>query len=100
MRELILHMSMSLDGFVSGLDGKANWIFSGDQEAIAWKVENSWNASLHFMGSRSFQNMARVFPTATTEFAAPMNQIPKAVFSKQGSAVSHAAAAVIKGLTS
>ena len=40
MRELILGMSLSLDGFVAGPDGKADWIFSGDQEAIAWKVEN------------------------------------------------------------
>jgi len=87
MRELILHMSVSLDGFVSGLDGKADWIFSGDQEAIDWKVENSWNASLHIMGSRSFRHMAGFFPTASTVFAAPMNQIPKAVFSKQGPAV-------------
>ena len=44
MRELILGMSVSLDGFVSGPDGDAKWIFSGDQEAIAWKVENAWNA--------------------------------------------------------
>jgi hypothetical protein len=46
MRELILGMSVSLDGFVSGPDGEAKWIFSGDQEAIAWKVKNIWNASL------------------------------------------------------
>jgi dihydrofolate reductase len=96
MRELILHVSMSLDGFISGLDGKANWIFSGDQEAIAWKVENSWNASLHIMGSRSFQQMAGIFPTATTVFAPPMNQIPKAVFSRQGPAVLNAAAAALE----
>jgi hypothetical protein len=49
MRELTLGMSVSLDGFVSGPDGEAKWIFSGDQEAIAWKVKNMWNASLHIM---------------------------------------------------
>ncbi len=98
MRELILHMSVSLDGFVSGPDGEAKWIFSGDQEAIAWKVANSWNASLHIMGSRSFQHMASFFPTATGVFSPPMNQIPKAVFSKQGPAVLKAVAATINEL--
>lgn len=40
MRELKLTMSVSLDGFVSGPRGEIDWIFSGDQEAMAWKVEN------------------------------------------------------------
>jgi dihydrofolate reductase len=92
MRELILGMSVSLDGFVSGPEGEIQWIFSGDQEAIAWKVENARNAGLHIMGSRTFQSMAAFWPTATTAFAPPMNQIPKAVFSKQGPAVLKAAA--------
>ena len=52
MRELILAMSMSLDGFVAGPEGEAQWVFNGDQEAIAWKVENLRNVSLHIMGSR------------------------------------------------
>ncbi len=43
------------------------------------------------MGSRVFQGMRRFWPTSTTVFAAPMNQIPKAVFSKQGPAVLKAA---------
>ena len=92
MRELILAMSVTLDGFVSGPAGEIQWIFNGDQEAIAWKVENAWNASLHIMGSRTFQGMATFWPTATTVFAPPMNQIPKAVFSKQGPAILKAAA--------
>ena len=92
MRELILGMSVSLDGFVSGPEGEIQWIFSGDQEAIAWKVETARNAGLHIMGSRTFQSMAAFWPTATTVFAPPMNQIPKAVFSKQGPAVLKAAA--------
>jgi dihydrofolate reductase len=87
MRELILKMSMSLDGFVSGPAGEVEWIFSGDQEAIAWSVEAVWNASLHIMGSRTFQDMAAFWPTSTGVFAPPMNRIPKAVFSKQGPAV-------------
>ncbi len=92
MRELKLMMSVSLDGFVSGPAGEIDWVFNGDQQAIAWKVETAWNASLHLMGSRTFQGMAGFWPTATSPFAAPMNQIPKAVFSAQGPAVLEAAA--------
>ncbi|MFC5435616.1 dihydrofolate reductase family protein [Rhodanobacter umsongensis] len=87
MRELILKMSMSLDGFVAGPNGEADWVFGADQEAKAWAVETIWNASLHIMGSRSFQAMAPFWPTSTMAFAPPMNQIPKAVFSRQGLAV-------------
>jgi dihydrofolate reductase len=86
VRELILKMSMSLDGFVSDLDGRNTWMFGADEEAKAWAVETIWNASLHIMGSRSFQAMAPYWPTSTMVFALPMNQIPKAVFSKQGPA--------------
>lgn len=87
MRELVLKMSMSLDGFVASADGSADWVFGADPEARAWAVEKVWNASLHIMGSRSFQAMASYWPTSTMEFAPPMNQIPKAVFSRQGPVV-------------
>ncbi|MEG8126539.1 dihydrofolate reductase family protein [Xanthomonas hortorum pv. gardneri] len=92
MRELKLMMSVSLDGFVSGPAGEIDWVFNGDQQAIAWKVEIAWNASLHLMGSGVFQGMAGFWPTATSPFAPPMNQIPKAVFSTQGPAILEAAA--------
>jgi len=59
-------------------------VFGADQEAKAWVVEFIWNASLHIMGSRSFEGMAAWWPTSTDQFAAPMNQIPKAVFYGRG----------------
>jgi dihydrofolate reductase len=93
MRELILKMSMSLDGFVSDLEGRNEWMFGADPEAKAWVVETLWNASLHAMGSRTFEDMAAYWPTSTMPFAAPMNQIPKAVFSRQGAAVLESGAA-------
>lgn len=91
MRELVLKMSMSLDGFVSDLEGTNSWMFGADPEAKAWAVEQTWNASLHIMGSTSFAAMAPFWPTSTMEFAPPMNQIPKAVFSRQGPDVLKAA---------
>ncbi|MER8968720.1 dihydrofolate reductase family protein [Mesorhizobium sp. M0808] len=84
MRDLILKMSISIDGFVSDLEGRNTWMFGADQEAKAWGVEFIWNSSLHIMGSRSFRDMAAWWPTSCEQFAAPMNQIPKAVFSRRG----------------
>jgi dihydrofolate reductase len=87
VRDLILKMSISIDGFVSDLEGRNTWMFGADQEAKAWSVEYIRNASLHIMGSRSFHDMAAWWPTSTDQFAPPMNQIPKAVFSRQGQAI-------------
>jgi dihydrofolate reductase len=87
VRDLILKMAISVDGFVSDLGGTNTWMFGADQEAKAWGVETIWNASLHIMGSRSFHDMAAWWPTSTDVFAPPMNQIPKAVFSRQGPAI-------------
>lgn len=96
MRALVLKMSISLDGFVAGPNGEAEWLFGADQEAKAWAVAAISNASLHIMGSRSFQAMAPFWPTSTMPFAPPMNLIPKAVFSKQGPTVLEAAARVLR----
>lgn len=87
MRDLILKMSVSLDGFVGGPDGEIKWVFDSDQQATAWTVKTVWNASLHIMGSRTFHDMAAYWPTSTEVYAPPMNQIPKAVFSKRGPAI-------------
>ena len=88
MRELILKMSISIDGFVASLDGGAKWIFdTHDDKAADWTVKVISDASLHIMGSRTFHDMAAYWPTSTEVFAVPMNQIPKAVFSKQGTSI-------------
>lgn len=91
MRELILTMSMSLDGLVAGPGGDLRWVFGDDQAAIAWKLEIVSDASLHIMGSRTFRDMAAFWPTSAAVFAPPMNRIPKAVFSGQGPTVLAAA---------
>jgi dihydrofolate reductase len=91
MRDLILKMSISIDGFVGGPDGGIKWVFDSDQEATDWTVKTVWNASLHIMGSRTFHDMAAYWPTSTEVYAPPLNQIPKAVFSRQGPAILKAA---------
>jgi dihydrofolate reductase len=92
MRELILKMFMSLDGFVGSTDGNPGALMPPpDPVGKAWNAERAWDTSLHVVGSRTFQMWAGYWPTSTDMFAAPMNQIPKAVFSKQGPAILEAA---------
>ena len=81
----MMKMSISVDSFVSGANGENDWIFkTGDEESTAWTVGLCREAGLHIMGSRTFQDMASYWPTASGPFAAPMNEIPKALFTKKG----------------
>ncbi len=78
MRQLILKMSVSVDGFVGGPNGEIDWIFkSYDAGATAWEVDALWQAGVHIMGSRTFQDMAAYWPTSTEPYAAPMNENPE-----------------------
>jgi dihydrofolate reductase len=85
MRKLILKMSMSLDGFVAGPHGEIDWLFrSQHNESTAWIVEEIGKAGIHIMGSKTFHDMVAWWPTSTEPFAAPMNEIPKGVFTQKG----------------
>jgi dihydrofolate reductase len=83
MRRLILKMSITLDGFVGGADGEIDWLFrSLDEEAKRWIAATIAQAGVHVMGSRTYADMAAYWPASTDILAAPMNQIPKVVFSR------------------
>jgi dihydrofolate reductase len=85
MRKLILRQNMSADGFVGGPNGEIDWIFkSFDDSAMARTVETVWQAGVHIMGSRTFRDMAAHWPRSTEPIAAPMNEIPKVVFTRRG----------------
>lgn len=86
MAELVLKMSMSLDGFVCGPDGEADWIFrsSGGADSTEWLLATLSGAGLHIMGSRSYHDMAAFWPFSQLPIAAPMNDIPKLIFSRTG----------------
>lgn len=104
-----MKMSVSLDGFVGGPNGEKDWVFrSSDEESRAWSAGCIAQAGLIIMGRKSFETMSPYWPTATGPFAAPMNEIPKAVFTRKGykvppgassspAAVSWAKARVIDG---
>src|SRR5678815_5043895 len=85
MRKLVLQMQVTVDGFVCGLDGELDWVFKTmDEAAGAWIVEHIRRAGMHAMGRRTYHDMAAHWPTSTEVYAAPMNEIPKVVFSKSG----------------
>jgi hypothetical protein len=86
MRKLILKMSMSLDGFVGGPNGEADWMLpSRSEDGAAWVLETLQQAGVHAMGSRTYRAMASYWPTATDPMATAMNDIPKVVFTRQAS---------------
>jgi dihydrofolate reductase len=88
MRDLILKMSLTADGFVCGPNDEIDWIFAtSDAEARAWTLATISDAGAHLMGSRTFQDMASFWPSSTESFAAPMNDIPKVVFTSKGAIV-------------
>lgn len=83
MRKLILQMQVSLDGFVAGPKGELDWIFADfDGGLERWTIEKLWQAGAHLMGSATYRDMAAYWPNSGETFAAPMNQIPKVVFSR------------------
>ncbi len=83
MRKVILQMSVSLDGFVARTDGRHEWGYQGEDEALTrWKLDVLGNAGAHLMGRVSYEDMASVWPTSNSDVAKTMNDVPKIVFSK------------------
>jgi dihydrofolate reductase len=86
MRRLILGMTMTLDGFVAGPNGETDWRFRGGDEGGKRFIEESlWQVGLHAMGRVSYEAMAPYWPGSSDSLAAPMNAIPKAVFTRRSS---------------
>jgi dihydrofolate reductase len=85
MRKLILKMSVSMDGFVSGPNGEIDWIFrTGAADFLASTVDLLRQAGAHAMGSRTYYDMAAFWPYSASPLAESMNGIPKIVFARQG----------------
>ena len=82
MRRLILQTSVSIDGYVAALDKSHPWSEGGDEGIKRWILDSVWAAGAHLMGRVTYEEMSSYWPTSTHEFAAPINEIPKVVFSK------------------
>src|SRR5690242_8323187 len=83
MRDLVLLMGVSIDGYVSG--GPEEDIGSGGPEhpdVVARKLAWASEAGVHAMGRVTYEGMSSVWPTSDSPYAKPMNEIPKVVFSR------------------
>jgi dihydrofolate reductase len=86
VRRLILKMSMSLDGYVAGPHGELDWMLrTRSPEGIDWVGQTLRQAGAHLMGRCTYVDMIGYWPTSTDPLAAPMNTVPKIVFSRSGS---------------
>jgi dihydrofolate reductase len=81
VRRVVLMMSVSVDGFVAGPHGHAGG-FDEPADLKRWKLDRISRAGTHIMGRVTYEEMAAHWPTSKDEYAAPMNEIPKVVFSK------------------
>lgn len=81
MRDVILYMSMSLDGFVGSDREHPGMAIAEDDELKQWKLDSISRAGAHLMGRVTYQEMSSYWPTSDDSYAAPMNDIPKIVFS-------------------
>lgn len=85
MRKLVLSMGVSLDGVVAlaGRHGAGGWgLPPEDPELKQRKLGWMRDIDLHLMGRNTYEEMAEFWPTSDDAYAAPMNEIPKVVFSR------------------
>jgi dihydrofolate reductase len=84
MSKLVLMMGVSLDGLVArpGAYGAGDWgLPPEDPDLTARKLAWIGEAGAHLMGRVTYQEMAGFWPTSDHEYAKPMNDLPKVVFS-------------------
>jgi dihydrofolate reductase len=85
MSRLVLMMGVSLDGKVAraGKFGAGGWGVPPEDPALkARKLDRIRDAGLHLMGRTTYEEMSGFWPFSDDEYAAPMNDIPKVVFSR------------------
>jgi dihydrofolate reductase len=94
MRQLILHMSMSLDGFVARRDGVIDWLSSpgaggvdhGDRRHRA-NLELLGQIGTIVIGRGAYEDMVQGWPGSNDPMSVLMNTLPKVVFSQSLSEV-------------
>ncbi len=97
MRQVALQMGMSLDGYVASDREHPGTSVPEDDELISWKLDRVARAGAHLMGRATYEEMAAYWPTSTHPYAAPMNDIPKVVFSRTLSEASWASTRIARG---
>jgi dihydrofolate reductase len=82
MRKVIVEVSVSLDGFVAPIAGAPDHRSAPEDPALK-RTKLDWleQAGTHIMGRVTYQEMAAHWPHSTDDYAGPMNELPKVVFS-------------------
>jgi dihydrofolate reductase len=96
MRKVVLMKSVSIDGFVAGPHGHAGALPEPD-ELKRWKLDRIRRAGTHIMGRVTYEEMAAHWSTSTDDYAAPMNDISKVVFSKTLDEATWAGSSIARG---
>ena len=86
-RQLILHMSVSLDGFVAGSDGMIDWLTPPDgvdhgARRHRANLEMLGQTGLIMMGRRAYEQMAPAWSSSDSPMAQLINALPKIVYSQ------------------
>jgi dihydrofolate reductase len=83
MRNVIVEMSVSVDGFVAPAKGAPDHRSAPEDPALK-RTKLDWmrQVGTHAMGRVTYQEMATHWPHSSDDYAAPMNELPKVVFSK------------------
>src|SRR5260370_25397871 len=71
-----------MEGFVGSGREHAGMAIAERAEVKQWKRDHISKAGAHLMGRVTYQQMSSYWPQSDDEYAAPMNDIPKVVFSK------------------
>jgi len=98
MRQVVLQMGVTLDGYVAGPGGEGDCGLPAEHPDVrAWKVASLRKAGTHIMGRVTYEQMAGHWPDATGDYAAFMNNLPKVVFSTTLPAASWAGSRIARG---
>ncbi|WP_248965388.1 dihydrofolate reductase family protein [Sphaerisporangium perillae] len=83
MREVILSMFVSVDGYIENSTGQQDWnIDAFDDEMERHVGEQLGEVDALLLGRRTYELFAQAWPTETGEVADKMNGIDKVVFSR------------------
>src|SRR5438094_7169907 len=72
MRDVILYMSMSLDGFIDSDREHPGMAIPEGAELKQWKLDRISKAGAHLMGRVTYQQMSSYWPQSDDEYAAPL----------------------------
>ncbi len=86
-RRLILHMSVSLDGFVANRDGVIDWLTPGDgvdhgNRRHRANLEMLGEVGLIVLGRGAYEEMAGAWSSSDSPMAVLINALPKIVYSQ------------------